>query len=608
MPTQEQLRQSELNWNRTLQTRNLTIDDMRAMHIEEREKFIQKANIWKKPDYQSVIDTGKMPREAAYLIKQVYDAIPAKPASQSSAEQYNYIKFVSAVRDTMEQIKTPEDINKAMKTVLVDNDFITADKKVAPGFQHCVSRKLAVALQQGYDKIEKDANDKMFCYHDEEKQLAFCDIWRYTPETCKLLTVDNQPHIAVTDAGKTYLFVMDAQNQHQMNPETWGVNTAFITRNNQLVVRNLPSLEQARAKVLELAKPVFNARRMLNYTRSIKPEPLSVEKMRTFGLQASEKPAEPIFKPAETHEEAKTPVTPAPEKKPVERVLEPLTTSQKPVAVPAEEVRAVIRNDNTPDAAVFAPFSFYGGVVCDGLDAAKVQTVADAFSELQSALRIEAQDISFGGNLAVSLQNNIKGALASYDYDNDTLRISKLDSPDQLAHAWFHALDAALGDHNEMYAPLSQMPFNEVKQASPAFARLIQATMFNIEGNQISETNYATESKKMDMQTSSTANYWHSTSEMLARAFSCYVAEKLDKPSPYLAGLNETAPVPRGAERDAIFQAFDDVISDTKKRGIFHEAAMPEQKKTFSLDDLIAAAGGHTSGNRGNVSKNREER
>ena len=604
MPTQEQMRLGEFNWSRTLQNRNLTIDDMHAMHIDEREKFIQRANIWKKPDYQSIIDAGKMPREAAYLMKQVYDAIPAKPASQSSAEQYNYIKFVSAVRDAMEQTKTPEDINKAMKTVLIDNGFITTDKRVAPGFERCVSRKLAVALQQGYDKVEKDANDKMFCYHDEEKQLAFCDIWRYTPETCKLLTVDNQPHLAVTDAGKTYLFTMNAQNQHLMNPETWSTNTSFLTRNNQLVARNIPSLEQARAKVLELAKPVFHSRRILNYTRSIKPEPLSAEKMRDLGLQ----PPEPVFKPAEAHEETKAPVIPAPEKKPVERILEPITTSQHPVAAPVEEVRAVIRNDNTPDTAAFAPFSFYGGVVCDGLDAEKVQNIANAFTELQGALQIEAQDISLGGNLAVSLQDNARGVLASYDYDNDTLRISKLDSPDQLAHAWFHALDAALGDYNQMYTPMSQMPFNEIKQTSPAFARLIQATMLRIEDNQITETNYATESKKMDLRTSSTANYWHSTSEMLARAFSCYIADKLDRPSPYLTGLNETVPVPHGEERKAINQAFDAVITDIKKRGILHDVPVPEQKKTFSLDDLIAAAGGHTSGNKGSVSKNREDR
>ena len=89
--------------------------------------------------------------------------------------------------------------------------------------------------------------------------------------------------------------------------------------------------------------------------------------------------------------------------------------------------------------------------------------------------------------------------------------------------------------------------------------------------------------------------YCQSTIELAARAFACYVDDKLKDlgmRNDYLTGHSELAiaPVPKkdggieiikafpvGEERKAINKAFDEMIKDFKKMGILHERELPKQ-------------------------------
>lgn len=74
--------------------------------------------------------------------------------------------------------------------------------------------------------------------------------------------------------------------------------------------------------------------------------------------------------------------------------------------------------------------------------------------------------------------------------------------------------------------------------------------------------------------------YWQSTCEMFARAFDCYIADKIKESgyrSDYLSARadsfilpDQTAAFPRGEERAAINQKFDLFFEDLKQRGILH--------------------------------------
>ncbi len=84
--------------------------------------------------------------------------------------------------------------------------------------------------------------------------------------------------------------------------------------------------------------------------------------------------------------------------------------------------------------------------------------------------------------------------------------------------------------------------------------------------------------------------YWQSTCEMFARAFDCYISDKLKEQgyrSDFLSshadsfsfrdGDRVVAAYPRGEEREAINKAFDNLILELKERQLLHDAPTVEQ-------------------------------
>ena len=130
------------------------------------------------------------------------------------------------------------------------------------------------------------------------------------------------------------------------------------------------------------------------------------------------------------------------------------------------------------------------------------------------------------------------------------------------------------------------------------------------------DTEFYKNAKAIDEQHSIAGHnaYWQSNIEMAARAFACYVQDKLAEQgirNDYLCGHAEFPPVPlgegkvaytypRGEERAAINKAFDKVIAELKTRGIINE-------KKQSLDDIIKAASGKTVDNPTHTSPTRDK-
>ena len=93
------------------------------------------------------------------------------------------------------------------------------------------------------------------------------------------------------------------------------------------------------------------------------------------------------------------------------------------------------------------------------------------------------------------------------------------------------------------------------------------------------ETDYYRNSVKMGKECEKDGGYWDSNTEMTARAFACYVKDKLPYASDYLAGHAECAVTfvtdksgeteilkayPQGEERRAINAVFDEIVADLK--------------------------------------------
>lgn len=105
------------------------------------------------------------------------------------------------------------------------------------------------------------------------------------------------------------------------------------------------------------------------------------------------------------------------------------------------------------------------------------------------------------------------------------------------------------------------------------------------------ETDYYRNSVRMGKECEKDGGYWESNTEMTARAFACYVKDRLGYCSDYLAGHADCAVTfaagkdgklevlkafPEGDERKAINAAFDEVMEALKKDGMF--AAMDAEE------------------------------
>ena len=104
-------------------------------------------------------------------------------------------------------------------------------------------------------------------------------------------------------------------------------------------------------------------------------------------------------------------------------------------------------------------------------------------------------------------------------------------------------------------------------------------------------TDYYKNSQKMGTSTEKDGGYWDSEVEMTARAFACYIKDRLPYQSDYLVGHAESCvglytnkdgstevvrAYPQGEERKAINTAFDNLIAELKKELIFtHTEEVP---------------------------------
>ena len=97
------------------------------------------------------------------------------------------------------------------------------------------------------------------------------------------------------------------------------------------------------------------------------------------------------------------------------------------------------------------------------------------------------------------------------------------------------------------------------------------------------ETDFYRNSVRMGKECEKDGGYWDSNTEMTARAFACYIKDKLPYQSDYLAGHADCAVTfaadkdgklevlkayPEGEERRAINAVFDEIVADLKREQI----------------------------------------
>ncbi len=153
--------------------RGLDLEDMEGMNEGEAARYVTKDNIWEKPDYGKLMEEGASVR-AAFFIKEVRNALPVKAVysykddtpEKIRQRQEAYIRFIRDMKEMLLKVKTDTDIRNFFETFVNDGTYVEREgsyliKRTEKGFP--ITDKLVKAMQMGRagfgrmdHKIEKE--------------------------------------------------------------------------------------------------------------------------------------------------------------------------------------------------------------------------------------------------------------------------------------------------------------------------------------------------------------------------------------------------------------------------------------------------------------------
>lgn len=206
----------------------------------------------------------------------------------------------------------------------------------------------------------------------------------------------------------------------------------------------------------------------------------------------------------------------------------------------------------------------------------------DALKDMAVALGIEDTDIAFSGTLALAFgARGISGAAAHYEPLLQVINLTKLHGAGSTAHEWMHGLDHRINRFYNPEAPAIQLASERKRGDFPdEFKDLLHCMKYDENGKY---SHFYTGSRYFDyMYSKDSFGYWSSTCEMLARAFACYMKDKLQNQCDYLvahadeyvaisASGDTIYAIPLGEERKEINKRFDLFFERLKKDGFFHQ-------------------------------------
>lgn len=209
----------------------------------------------------------------------------------------------------------------------------------------------------------------------------------------------------------------------------------------------------------------------------------------------------------------------------------------------------------------------------------------DAFLDLADALKISRTDISLPGletgGLAIAFGARGRGsALAHYEPEREVINLTKMKGAGSLAHEWGHALDDMVAKRYHLRGLATMQPSSTMPKV---FKEIVRVMNYKENGT---STQYAIDSKKFDgIVAKDGKGYWSSNCEMFARAFACYIMDRLKGRNDYLCGHANLCKMsveeemiyayPRGEERERINQSMDRFMDKLKEMEYFHSPVKP---------------------------------
>ena len=579
--------------------------NMESWNKQQRNDLITKDNVFPKPDYRKLYESG-IPKEVCWFIKKVRDSITSAPKLWNTPESK---KIWSKIETAERHIKiggvlaekAQESLSDLMQQYHEECEKLVLQRQQEYVQQVGLIRDLCKDLQTTDDVL-------LFEDHAERAGLSYSPVSQGMNKKTKEV-VHLVPN-GILDYHYAYSYSMWQSMVNRMEDEQFlmtkaekqadldfliarynGNNVMATSEKGLLVIFEhgivCDAEHEIYAEAEELAEnPVFN---IDNYQEG-KYFAFDRENQRMIGINF------------DTFEEARKAAVTAIENR---QTLSAKTKSSKeklkPVYLESIQRTGEDYREGTDITGLdmLEAFELRGGEFGNSETQTERQINLnqsyDAFKDLAKILSVEERDISLGGQLAIAFGSRGHGnALAHYERTANVINLTRMKGAGSLGHEWGHALDAYVAKTLQTGTTFG------TKSADSPFSEVIQAMIKNPDG---SKTKYLSDAEFLGNRFSNSGNqtkcYWNSEVEMFARAFSCYLLDKLKESgeqNDYLCGHAEKVAVkfrdvmiyayPVGEERERINQAIDNMIENLKERGILHhqEHTAAKQKINIEID------------------------
>ena len=615
--------------------RGLYADDLEAMNEREAEKFVKKDNVWKKPDYAAMLEEG-IPLGVVYFIKKARDGLNASPQyyrtddtpEKRTARQKEYIKTVRELQTVLSDVRTVEDAMRAYDRFFVDNGYLEKVQGWVSGIHYRATKKgqdnPVITNKLSNTMLIRSAEYFERNFTQKAKKEQFC--------VSKEQKIPKGYAIHFNDGKHTY-----SKN------EDWKPGTYYVTKGYSILRTNFETKEAALKWVQELAK----GRNKNGKIRFVPPQLAHVKRtgpdyrngveitgqhyLDTFGFRGGE------FGNWMNQNDRQTSLNMGFEA--LKDLASALKISDKDIAYQGtlaiafgargsgnaaahyEPLRTVINLTKMHGAGSLAHEWWHGlddylgtkmgakGMLSEQPRLyAPFQKLIDTMkykpeTPEQAAKRTEAQTERTRKNAASWLDSSVLASLKRYGNEE------QMETYAVLREAFLSGEPGSVGQISAFKKNVTGrvIPKSE-RERLEIFERML-SRMQAQEAPQIgrTETDFYRNSVRMGKECEKDGGYWDSNVEMTARAFACYIKDKLPYTSDYLAGHADCAltlvsgkdgemevlkAFPVGEERRAINAVFDEIIQDLKREQLLTHA---DVTLPLSVSELREAADGQLS-------------
>lgn len=524
--------------------RGLILDDILKMTSGEKVKYIKRDNIWKKIDEKSLLKT--QPRIYVYWLKQIHSCIypDLKYIGSDEAAIEKYIKGVTSFRDYILGAVNAVEAAKLNEDMLYGKIFHHSHGvyyELNDEFHGVINGRKLLKLHNksnnSFSRLKEEMDKKGFGWTKEEFYRHDYEIQYMDGINCR---------IEKADLKETYLVIRKGYSKFFYSLKDMDLSGVSI---DQYVLLNKQSHSViAFDKYKEILEDIID----------------HIVKLRV-------------------ESEAKKPKKSNPRKQKKGKWIPPQLTHLK------REGKDHRHGHNVTGDDFMKCFGIRGGEFGNWTNdhdrQVNLNMAFDAFCDMADALNISRRDIGLigleTGALAIAFgARGRSGALAHYEPEREVINLTKMKGAGSLAHEWGHALDDYIGKMSEIhrFGKLASMSLND--QKIPYCFRSVILALCRNEDHKITKY-YSDSSTFGGMFSTSGHGYWTSNEELFARAFACYVKDKLSGRNDYLVGHADIGKAehqgktiyvyPVREERKQFDQKMDKMIQGLKEIGYLHD-------------------------------------